>query len=103
WFTMQVPDNSWCIFDETARLYAPAYPTWSEGMVDEIAKGWVVKADTLEELAQLTGIAPESLLQTVATYNGFCETKIDLDFGANPGHVAEALQRPTMRSRSRRP
>ncbi|MEG2710231.1 MAG: FAD-binding protein [Clostridia bacterium] len=92
WFTMQVPDNSWCIFDETARLYAPAYPTWSEGMVDEIAKGWVVKADTLEELAQLTGIAPESLLKTVATYNGFCETKIDLDFGANPGHVAEALQ-----------
>ena len=39
-------------------------------MVEEIEKGWVLKASTLEELAGLTGIRPEGLAATVAQYNG---------------------------------
>ena len=39
----------------------------------------VFKADTLEELAEITGIDKEGLLHTVDQYNGFCETG-DIEF-----------------------
>lgn len=92
WFTQLVPDNSWCVFDETARTSAPAYPTWSEGMVDEIEKGWVVKADTLEELAVLMNVPAANLVAEVERYNGYCETGVDIEFGNSEEHVAAALQ-----------
>lgn len=92
WYTQQIPDNSWCVFDETARTSAPAYPSWSEGMVDEIEKGWVVKADTLEELAELIGVPAENLVAEVEKYNGYCETGVDIEFGKGPEHVASSLQ-----------
>jgi len=92
WFTQLVPDNSWCVFDDTACQAAPAYPTWSKGMVDEIEKGWVVKADTLEELAVLMGVPAEGLVAEVAKYNGYCETGVDVEFGNCEEHVASALK-----------
>ena len=92
WFTTHIPDNSWCVFDETARLGASAYPSWSEGMVDEMEKGWVIKADTLEELAALMGIPAESFLAEVERYNGYCETGIDMEFGTTEEHVPASLK-----------
>ena len=92
WYTQQIPDNSWCVFDETARTAVPAYPSWSEGMVDEIEKGWVVKADTLEELAGLMGVPAENLVAEVEKYNVYCETGVDIEFGKGPEHVASALK-----------
>lgn len=91
WFTQLIPENSWCVFDETARVAVPAYPTWSEGMVDEMDKGWVIKADTLEELAGLMGVPAENLTAEVERYNGYCETGVDIEFGNSDEHVAEAL------------
>lgn len=41
----------------------------------------VFKADTLEELAQLTGMDPEVFTAQVERYNGFCETGVDEDMG----------------------
>ena len=70
--SMLVPDNCWCIFDETARTTAKAYHSWSDGMVDEIEKGWILKADTIEELAELCGIDPAGLADQVALYNQCC-------------------------------
>ena len=92
WFTQLVPTNSWCVFDETARQAVPAYPSWSEGMVDEIEKGWIVKADTLEELADLMGIPADNLVEEVEKYNGYCETGVDVEFGNSDEHVASSLQ-----------
>ncbi len=103
WFTQLVPNNSWCVFDETARLGAPAYPSWSQGMVDEIEKGWIIKADTLEELAVMMNVPADAFVAEVERYNGYCETGIDVEFGApagydptadgaHPLHVAESLQ-----------
>lgn len=43
--------------------------TWSDDNQAEIEKGWVVKADTLEELAEKLGIDPDGLAAQVATYN----------------------------------
>ncbi len=41
--------------------------------------GSMWKADTLEELVAQLGL-PETTLETIATYNGYCETGEDLDF-----------------------
>ncbi len=46
-------------------------------MVDEIEKGWVVQADTIEELAELINIEPEDLANNVAYYNECCANGYD--------------------------
>ncbi len=85
--TMYVPDNCWCIFDEAARLGGKPYFVWSDGMVDEIEAGWVVKGDTIEELAEICGIDPDGLAAQVEQYNQFCAD------GCDPvcGRLAEYL------------
>jgi uncharacterized protein with FMN-binding domain len=80
WFSLLVPRNSWCIFDEAARLDRPAYPTWSRGMEEEIAKGWIIKAATIAELAQKTGIDAAGLTDEINRYNNYCRTGADLEY-----------------------
>jgi succinate dehydrogenase/fumarate reductase flavoprotein subunit len=87
WFSLLVPRNSWCIFDETARLAAPAYPTWSQGMEEEIAKGWVIKANTIAELAEKTGIDLAGLQAEITKYNGYCRTGVDIEYGTDPRYL----------------
>ncbi|WP_053384508.1 FAD-dependent oxidoreductase [Leucobacter celer] len=41
----------------------------------------VIVADTLEDLARTTGIDPQGLTATIRTFNGYCETGVDVDFG----------------------
>lgn len=43
--------------------------------------GILVKADTIEELAGKLGMDGAVLAETVAVYNGYCETGVDKDFG----------------------
>jgi uncharacterized protein with FMN-binding domain len=80
WFSLLVPQTAWCVFDETARNITPAYPSWSKGMVDEINKGWVIKANSIQELAQKTGISADGLEKTIAQYNQYCAQGNDPDF-----------------------
>lgn len=46
-----------------------------------IDRGYVFKADTIEELAGQIGIDPAALSETVTTYNGYCEAGEDAEFG----------------------
>ncbi len=55
--------------------------TWSDDNQAEIDKGWLVKADTIEELADKLGIDPAGLAATVATYNEGCAAGADSAFG----------------------
>ena len=55
--------------------------TWSDDNQAEIEKGWLVKADTLEELAEKLGIDPAGLVETVETYNGDCAAGVDSAYG----------------------
>lgn len=71
---------AYVIFDEAARLHKPLYRIWSEGMEKEIERGWIVKANTLEELAEKIGVPAENLVKEIATYNGYCETGVDIQF-----------------------
>jgi succinate dehydrogenase/fumarate reductase flavoprotein subunit len=80
YFSLLIPQNSWCVFDETARNTTPAYLSWSQGMVEEIAKGWVIKANTLQELAVKMDINPANLAKTISDYNRYCAQGNDPDF-----------------------
>ncbi len=55
--------------------------TWSDDNQAEIEKGWLVKADTVEELADKLGIDPAGLAAAVATYNESCAAGADGAFG----------------------
>ena len=65
------------VFDEAARLTKPFYRVWSEGMVDEIEKGWIVSGETIEELAEKIAVPADKLATQIADYNGYCETGVD--------------------------
>ena len=93
------------IFDEKARtaggalvrILNPATPPWSEGGVEEIKKGWILKGDTIEELAKKckfnaidgvtrAGNIPSDVLrETVDRWNANCQAGEDPDFGRDAG------------------
>ena len=54
---------------------------WSADNSVEIEKGWIVKADTIEELAELIGKDPENLRGEVDHFNEMVEAGVDADFG----------------------
>lgn len=47
--------------------------------------GFVFKADTIAELAEMIGADPATLEATVEAYNGYCETGVDEQFGKPAG------------------
>ncbi len=49
-----------------------------------IAKGYVHKADTLAELAEITGMDADTLQKTVTDYNALCAAGEDTQFGKDP-------------------
>jgi succinate dehydrogenase/fumarate reductase flavoprotein subunit len=87
----------WCIFDDKARQAGPAglpVPignptyTWSADNSEEIAKGWILQADTLSGLADQIGVDAATLEQTVADYNAHVAQESDPDFGRAMGLIA---------------
>ena len=50
-------------------------------MEKAIERGFVFKADTIEELAETIGVDPANLTATVEAYNGFCDAGEDTEFG----------------------
>lgn len=67
--------------------YAKDIYTWSDDNMAELEKGWIVQADTLDELveklAEQSGNEPldaAALQQTIDTYNGYCAEGADPEF-----------------------
>jgi succinate dehydrogenase/fumarate reductase flavoprotein subunit/uncharacterized protein with FMN-binding domain len=81
WISLSIPQNAWCVFDEAARLDRPAYPQWSKGMEEEIAKGWIIKADSIRELAAKMNVDPAGLNAQIEEYNGYCRAGKDPQYG----------------------
>jgi len=86
----------WCIFDEKTRLKGPAgigspmggpIYGWSVDNSEEIAKGWIIKADTIKALARKINVDPSVLDKSVSTYNGYCAKGHDPDFGREKGLI----------------
>ena len=52
-----------------------------------VEAGIILKADTLEELAEQIGCEPAALAATVEAYNGYCAAGVDEGFGKAPEHL----------------
>lgn len=81
------------IFDEKTRTAGPIVTKWlswpitTEGYVwsddnsKEIEQGWIIKADTIEELAEKLGRDPVALKATIDSYNAMAKSGKDTEFG----------------------
>ncbi len=83
---------------------------WSSDNSVEIEKGFIKKANTIAELAEIIGgeMTTEALTATVTRWNGFCDAGVDSDFGRanarggmNPRGL-EKIQTPPYYARSGR-
>lgn len=69
---------AWIVFDQNLVDKYGMMPTWPG---QPLSEGMAIQADSLDALAVETGIDAEGLRDTVARFNGFCETGTDEDFG----------------------
>ncbi|ROZ49664.1 FAD-dependent oxidoreductase [Rhodococcus sp. WS3] len=98
------------VFDESMRLAGPLSPgrdvlavgrlvldegyEWSADNQTEIDKGWIVKADTLAELADKLGLDPAVVETSVRRYNEACTAGVDESFGRDPATLAPVVTAP---------
>lgn len=86
------------VFDETKRAAGPLANlaskdsgqtwcgvhknfTWSDDNMAEVDKGYIFKADTIEELAKQAGVDPAALKETVDGWNATVAAGVDAEFG----------------------
>jgi succinate dehydrogenase/fumarate reductase flavoprotein subunit len=93
---------SWLVFDErrrtagplTSRAFGAAGPVgmyeWSDDNSREIERGWILKADTMAELADKMAVDAETFSAEMERYNGFASSGADTDHG-RMGHQLIAL------------
>jgi len=96
---------AWVVFDEEVRRTGPinftvagynlAYNVykWSSDNSAEVAKGWILKAKSLAELAQKMKVEPKALEDTLAKYNADCDRGQDTEFN-RPKESLQAIQGP---------
>jgi len=65
-----------CGFNEIEGIYE-----WSLDNSKEIAKGWIIRAMSIAELAERTSIDAQTLESTITKYNDYCRAGYDADFG----------------------
>lgn len=95
WLPLSVPCPMFLILDHTLFSAGPLYDKhpshgwtqiverydWSEDNSAELAKGWIKSADSLASLAEIVGLDPAMLVDTVSRWNCFCDAEHDPDFG----------------------
>lgn len=83
WQTANTVLPAYAIFDEACFTAAPVTTSggWSSDNMTELEKGWIVKADTLAELAEKIGVDASGLEKTLTRYNWYCEQGEDYEFG----------------------
>jgi uncharacterized protein with FMN-binding domain/succinate dehydrogenase/fumarate reductase flavoprotein subunit len=80
-------------FENGADPNIPADVVETKMLPGLIAKGYVQKADTIEELARKLGLPPETLKDTVDHYNKLAYAGSDTDFGKEK-HRLSPLDKP---------
>jgi succinate dehydrogenase/fumarate reductase flavoprotein subunit len=95
WRALQVPSKMFMIFDHTMMTAAPLYRKepnrgwtpimdrydWSDSNEAEVERGWIKKADSLAELANMVELDADELQQTVSRWNEQVRAGKDDDFG----------------------
>lgn len=104
---------SWMIFDETLRASKPlvglgisvvgyGLVDWDKDNLKAIESGLILKADTIEELAEKirnhpenkSRMVPANLVETVKRFNQFCDDKKDADFGRRAATLGKVEKGP---------
>lgn len=76
WHNPHYPNKMWVVYDQTqADLIA------AEGAIPEQFQSTVVSADTIEELAELTGTKVDQLAATIETFNQYAASGVDEQHG----------------------
>lgn len=84
WHVPVLPEVTYEVLDQAIFQKGPLYKSWSSDGREEIEKGWILKAETLEELASLMGFdeeAAQNLIAETEKWNRFCAEGVDLAFG----------------------
>ena len=71
---------------------------WSSDNSAELEKGWIIKGETVEELAQnikctdsfdrVVGMDADGLVETINTFNASCAAGVDSEFGRYPNTLS---------------
>ena len=104
------------VFDERTRRAGPISPDadvlavgwnvlvegyrWSKDNSVEIERGWIHRADTVAELADLLGVPPARLTASVREYNEACAAGRDDRFGRSPATLDPVTEPPYYAYRS---
>ena len=94
WAPMPTPCPLYMIFDHTLLTSGPLYDKeprsawnpmvdqydWSDSNEAELAKGWIKKADTIEDLADQINHDPAVLQDTINKWNYSCELGEDIEY-----------------------
>lgn len=92
----------WTIWDQAVTDLGGnriAVPAFSADLRSEIERGWVKTAPTIGALAELIGVAPATLEETVNGYNAAMERGEDSEFGKTVG-LAPVAQPPFYAART---
>jgi succinate dehydrogenase/fumarate reductase flavoprotein subunit len=100
------------IFDETFRKQGPLVPEqslgpqtltwmivhklykWSEDNSREIEKGWIIRGDTIREVAENLRIDAKRLVETVEIFNTNCQKGFDPEFNRLPDSLSRIESPP---------
>lgn len=104
---------SWMVFDETLRSKVTitslgistagfGFVPWTKDNMDAVKRGWILQADTMDELAAKIKDQKENrkmmdaanLNQTVRRFNEFCKKGKDDDFGRKAGTLGPIEKPP---------
>lgn len=70
WSHLPFPDTGWFIFDQAAYDEAQ----FLDGYVkNPLETGWMVQADSIEELAGKIDVPEDELVRTIEVWNGYCD------------------------------
>lgn len=94
WMTMPTSEKNFVIVDETVLSAGKLSGLFSEGNVEEIEKGWIVKGETIAELAEKLGMDPAVLENTITTWNSFVDAGVDYQFGRNMANAPKLETAP---------